>query len=86
MEDLLREMDFCYKCCESKHLSRNCTAAIKCELCESYRHATALHIDQINFEPKAACRWDEEHLKANNNLGFADGGEKNVRKNFQQVH
>ncbi|XP_065944078.1 uncharacterized protein [Magallana gigas] len=79
-KDLLREMDFCYKCCESKHLSRNCTATIKCELCGSSRHATALHIEQRNSEPKAAGRWDKEHFQANNNPRFADGGEKTGRK------
>ena len=36
---------FCYKCCTSKHLSRNCKATIKCELCGISRHTTALHPD-----------------------------------------
>ena len=46
-KDFLRQMDLCYKCCESKHLSRNCKATIKCDLCGSSRHATALHSDQL---------------------------------------
>jgi hypothetical protein len=45
-KDILREHGFCYKCCVSKHLARNCEANIKCELCGNARHTTAMHPDQ----------------------------------------
>ncbi|XP_056016958.1 uncharacterized protein LOC130053620 [Ostrea edulis] len=45
-KDILREHGFCYKCCMSKHLSRNCKATIKCDICGNKRHATAMHPDQ----------------------------------------
>ena len=41
--DFLREHLLCYRCCESKHLSRNCKAVIKCDICGSPRHPTAMH-------------------------------------------
>lgn len=75
-KDLLREFQFCYKCCNSKHLSRNCTATIKCDVCGSSRHATALHIDQKKFEPKASCGWE----KTESGSGRVDGGERSARR------
>ena len=45
-KDILREHGFCYKCCVSKHLARDCEANIKCELCGNARHTTAMHPDQ----------------------------------------
>lgn len=79
-KDLQREMDFCYKCCESKHLLRNCTATTKCELCGSSRHGTALHIEQRNSEPKAAGRWDKGHIQEKQQCQICCAGEKTGKK------
>lgn len=79
-KDLLREYEFCYKCCDSKHLSRYCTATITCDVCGSSRHATALHVDQKKFEPKAAGGWEKAHGKTESGSGFVYGGERTAKR------
>ena len=66
-KDILRENGFCYKCCTSKHLSRNCKATIKCELCGNSRHTTAMHPDS-----------DQEHNSSAATGFTVDGGEKKI--------
>lgn len=41
---ILSEHKICYKCCDSRnHTSRDCTRSIKCYVCGSNGHPTALH-------------------------------------------
>ncbi|XP_069140928.1 uncharacterized protein [Argopecten irradians] len=40
---LLRENGRCFRCCESKHRRQNCKETVKCELCDSKHHCTAMH-------------------------------------------
>lgn len=65
-KDIVRENGFCYKCCVSKHLSKNCNATIKCEICRNARHTTAMHPDQGHSIVEAA------------EYSVADGGEKKL--------
>ncbi|XP_061885884.1 uncharacterized protein LOC133636154 isoform X3 [Entelurus aequoreus] len=43
---LLKQHNICYKCCAStRHVARNCEAAVKCSECDSDEHPSALHPD-----------------------------------------
>ncbi|CAG2247439.1 unnamed protein product [Mytilus edulis] len=45
-KDFLKKNGLCYRCCgPKKHLSKNCTETVKCIICKSNRHPSALHID-----------------------------------------
>ena len=77
-------MDLCYKCCESKHLSRNCKVTIKCDLCGSSRHATALHPDQPTLCSKPGDGGERVKTKLTDtrekvNLGASNGSRDNVQ-------
>ncbi|XP_056022091.1 uncharacterized protein LOC125651089 [Ostrea edulis] len=65
-KDILREHGFCYKCCMSKHLSRNCKATIKCDIRGNKRHATVMHPDQRPSNATTSVST------------VADGGERNL--------
>ena len=42
----LKDHNFCFKCCAStEHRSKDCTANLKCALCGSAKHSSALHVD-----------------------------------------
>jgi len=75
-QQLLRDKGICFKCCRSKeHKARNCPETIKCEICNSTRHCTALHIilnpRSRSFEPRQS------------NMPHA--GETNVNSNCTRV-
>ncbi|XP_039176794.1 uncharacterized protein LOC120297805 [Crotalus tigris] len=43
---LLKENRICFKCCDSMdHIAKDCTADVKCHLCNSDRHPAALHLE-----------------------------------------
>ncbi|XP_039177368.1 uncharacterized protein LOC120298097 isoform X1 [Crotalus tigris] len=43
---LLKENRICFKCCDSMdHMAKDCTAKVKCHLCNSDRHPAALHLE-----------------------------------------
>lgn len=43
-KQILRDNNFCYKCCESTaHVYKTCDANVKCLECGSERHNTAMH-------------------------------------------
>ncbi|XP_069133222.1 uncharacterized protein [Argopecten irradians] len=44
-KDLLFKKGLCFRCCGmEKHLARDCTASVRCELCNVTDHPTALHV------------------------------------------
>ena len=47
----LKENQLCYRCCESNHVSKDCTHVVKCKLCNSVDHVTAMH---FNKQPPTA--------------------------------
>ncbi|XP_062603438.1 uncharacterized protein LOC134265202 [Saccostrea cucullata] len=49
---ILQLKNLCFRCCASQsHMSKNCTADIKCEICGNSRHVTAMHIDRHTQKP-----------------------------------
>ncbi|XP_062587767.1 uncharacterized protein LOC134249430 [Saccostrea cucullata] len=53
----LRDRNLCFKCCEStNHRAKDCNVPVKCRVCSSDKHSTALHVGvthrtQSNPEP-----------------------------------
>ena len=45
-KQILYENGICFKCCGMKsHLARNCPESVRCDVCKSNKHPTALHHD-----------------------------------------
>ncbi|XP_062614379.1 uncharacterized protein LOC134276120 [Saccostrea cucullata] len=45
-KDFLRENGLCFKCCGTKrHFQSNCKMTVKCDVCNSSKHPSALHPD-----------------------------------------
>ncbi|XP_061169198.1 uncharacterized protein LOC133178524 [Saccostrea echinata] len=45
-KDFIRENGFCFKCCgPKKHFQSNCKMTVKCDVCNSSKHPSALHPD-----------------------------------------
>ena len=45
-KEFLKKNGLCYRCCGPKrHLSTSCTETVKCIVCKSSRHPSALHVD-----------------------------------------
>lgn len=42
---LLSDKKLCFKCFSDKHIARDCKCEIKCSVCSSRYHCTAMHID-----------------------------------------
>ncbi|XP_034450403.1 uncharacterized protein LOC117767006 [Hippoglossus hippoglossus] len=52
-KQLLKEHSLCFRCCSSTdHLTRNCSAEVKCMECGSTGHVTALHPGPPLWKPK----------------------------------
>ncbi|XP_061170566.1 uncharacterized protein LOC133179906 [Saccostrea echinata] len=56
----LRDRNLCFKCCASTdHRAKDCTVPVKCRVCSSDKHTTALHVGvahrtQSNLEPRVS--------------------------------
>jgi hypothetical protein len=49
---ILRDERICYRCCNAKHMARDCKVNLKCELCSSTEHCTALYPnDTKGYDP-----------------------------------
>ncbi|XP_056001793.1 uncharacterized protein LOC130048768 [Ostrea edulis] len=46
--DILRKHGQCFKCCDGKHLSKDCRVYVKCNTCGSRHHCTAMHDNTSN--------------------------------------
>lgn len=45
-KDFIREHGLCFKCCGArKHIQTNCKVTVKCDICNSSKHPSALHQD-----------------------------------------
>nr|XP_034334815.1 uncharacterized protein LOC117691978 [Crassostrea gigas] len=44
--EFLRSKGICFKCCEEKHLAKDCQKRMKCNICKEPGHATALHVEK----------------------------------------
>lgn len=45
--EFLKKNGLCFRCCgQIKHLRRDCKELIRCTVCESHEHPTALHVDK----------------------------------------
>lgn len=59
--EFLRSRGICFKCCEEKHLAKDCQKRIKCNICKEPGHATALHVEkrasdtETDSQVKAVC-------------------------------
>ena len=48
-EDFVRENGYCFKCCgPKKHRSKRCKEVVKCDVCKSSDHPSALHPDSVS--------------------------------------
>ncbi|XP_052688921.1 uncharacterized protein LOC128167316 [Crassostrea angulata] len=53
-QNILRDKKLCFRCCASpSHVSKNCTADIKCDICGNPYHVTAMHIDRRPSNPES---------------------------------
>lgn len=56
----LKEMSICFRCCAStKHIAKDCRAAVRCKECNSEKHISALHpgpapwtVEALEMEPE----------------------------------
>ena len=72
-KDFLKKNGLCYRCCgPKKHLSKNCTETVKCIICKSNRHPSALHIDVSKSHDSS-------------DTGKSHGGEETVENKCTQV-
>lgn len=59
--EFLRSKGICFKCCEEKHLAKDCQKRMKCNICKEPGHATALHVEkrasdtETDSQVKAVC-------------------------------
>ncbi|CAG2244211.1 unnamed protein product [Mytilus edulis] len=73
-KDFLKKNGLCYRCCgPKKHLSKNCTETVKCIICKSNRHPSALHIDVSKSHDSS-------------DTGKSHGGEETVENKCTQTH
>jgi hypothetical protein len=69
-QKFLKDNNICFRCCGSRlHKQRDCTTPIKCDVCESTSHPTALHC----YAPKNQL--EQRH----------DGGERHDSRDTQNV-
>ena len=60
-KEFIRSRGICFKCCDEKHLAKDCQKKIMCNLCKETGHATALHVEkstsdaEIDSQVKAVC-------------------------------
>ena len=40
---ILKDEGICFRCCNAKHMARDCKVTLKCQLCSSTEHCTPLH-------------------------------------------
>ena len=43
--EFLKNNGVCFRCCGEKHMRHDCKERIKCTVCQSRKHPTALHVD-----------------------------------------
>ncbi|XP_064461872.1 uncharacterized protein LOC135372079 [Ornithodoros turicata] len=58
---MLKEFGVCFRCCSSiDHFSKDCRELIKCSVCGSDGHASALHPDPIQHEMSPSTRHSQD--------------------------
>lgn len=66
--EFLKKNGLCFRCCgPRKHTSKTCKETIKCFVCNSNKHSTALHVDTTESEnSKSLSHYGEEASKTVN--------------------
>lgn len=58
----IRDNGYCFKCCgQKKHLGKTCKETVRCEVCRSSEHPSALHSDPRVPIPQRAHEGENDH-------------------------
>lgn len=47
---LLKEEGICFRCCNSKHMARDCKVNLRCDICDNTEHCSALHPTDVKSD------------------------------------
>lgn len=47
---LLKEEGICFRCCNLKHMARDCKVNLRCDICDNTEHCSALYPSDVKSD------------------------------------